>query len=214
MPATVNGCEIIRKRRNGAEISDAKKKRRKVVQDSGQDSSQELDIEDGILGLEGKILESRSNYNSIRTLLEYMRSSSVSAENNDVLAAVALCRVFCRLMVAGSLAKSQQSSDNEVTIVQWLKERLKEYENNLLRMLCCVEVGRNNTALTLLMRLVKEEALHLNKSEEAIWRDGIFPKIIQRLLEENVAMQIRLEFAGKYLEENADVRHYTFARLA
>jgi len=210
MPTPINGSETARKRRSRGEHSEGTKKRRMVA----QDSSPGLNIEDEILALEGKILESRSNYNSIQTLLEYVRAPCIGVDSNDVLAAVALCRVFCRLMAAGNLTKSQRNSDNEVIIVQWLRERLKEYENDLLRMLFVGDVARHSTALTLLMRLVIDEASHLNKSEEGIWRDGLFPKIVLTMVENNVASQITLEFVGKYLKKHADIRYHTFASLA
>lgn len=205
-PATPNGIQTIWKRKSPGSDPKAAQKRRKVDQD--------LDIQGEILGLEEKILASRSNYNSIQTLLEHIRKSPVSDDNEDVIAAVALCRVFCRLMVAGTLTKLQRSSDTEVTIVQWLRGRLKEYENELLRMLCDENASKSSTALTLLMRLVKEEALHLNKSEEVIWRDGLFQKVIKTLVEQHVASQTRHEYAGKWFEEYADIRYYTFACLA
>ena len=64
------------------------------------------------------------------------------------------------------------------------------------------------------MRLIKEEATHLNKSEKAIWRHGLFEKLLRTLVEDGVAEDTRVEFVEKYVEEYDEVRYYTFARLA
>lgn len=98
-PGTTNGVETFKKRSAGVNPKTTQKRRR-VDRNSAHDSASELGIQDEILGLEEKILESQSNYNSIQTLLNFLRVSSVPDDNRDVLAAVALCRVFCRLMVA------------------------------------------------------------------------------------------------------------------
>ena len=185
-------------------------KRKRVA---SKESSEESDPQDDVLSLEEKILESRNNYNSIHTLLDYLRSPDHGSEKN-VLAAVALCRVFCRLMAGGSLNKRKEKAGNENTIAQWLGERLQDYENGLLKMLKQPDVERQNTALTLLMRLVKEEAAHLNNPRESVWRDGIFGKLVHRLLEDGVVEGTRADFVESYVEKYDDVRYYTFALLA
>ena len=208
MPRIVSGVEPGKKRKRRDEVSGNSKKSRTAPK------AREPDPQEEVLGLEQKILESRTNYNSIHTLLDHIRVGG-SSEEKDMLAAVALCRVFCRLMAAGNLDKPQDKASNEATIVQWLRERLQDYENRLLRLLKDEDAGRQSTALTLLMRLVKEEeATHLNKSEEAIWRDGLFEKLLRTLVEDGIAEDTRAEFVEKYVEEYDDVRYYTFARLA
>ena len=207
MPGIVNGLEPGKKRkRKDGEPGILKKSRRAP-------KAQEADLQEDILGLEQKILESRTNYNSIHTLLDYIRVE-VSADEKDVLAAVALCRVFCRLMAAGNLNKPQDKASNEATIVQWLKGKLQEYEHELLKLLKNEVIGRQSTALTLLMRLFKEEATHLDKPDEAIWRDGLFERLLRTVVEDDVGEDTRTEFMEKYVEEYDDVRYYTFARLA
>ena len=207
MPGIVSGLEPGKKRKKKDEVSGNSKKSRTAPK------AREPDPQEEVLGLEQKILGSRTNYNSIHTLLDHIRVGG-SAEEKAMLAAVALCRVFCRLMAAGNLNKPQDKASNEATIVQWLRERLQDYENGLLKVLKDEDAGRQSTALTLLMRLVKEEATHLNKSEEAIWRDGLFEKLLRTLVEDGMAEDTRAEFVEKYVEEYDDVRYYTFARLA
>lgn len=208
MPGLTNGSDTAKKRkRKDAPLESSKRKR---VASKG--SSEESDLQDEILSLEEKILESRSNYNSINTLLDYLGSSDHDSEKS-VLAAVALCRVFCRLMAGGSLNRHRENAGNENTIAQWLEERLQDYENKLLTMLKEPDVGRQGTALTLLLRLVKEEAVHLKHLKESVWRDGIFGKLVHTLVEEEVVEETRAEFVEKYVEKYDDVRYYTFALL-
>lgn len=207
--ATTSGLEPGKKRKRKDEASHSSKKSRTLA----VDSPVEGDFQDHALQLEEKILESRTNYNSIHTLLEYLQKND-GTEDVDIIAAVALCRVFCRLMAGGNLSKLRESSGNEATIVQWLRERLQDYEQGLLQMLRGDSVDRQSTALTIVVRLVKEKASHLNPSEDAVWQNSLFGQLIQTLIEEEVAEETKAEFVEKYVEEYDDVRYYTFACLA
>ena len=209
MPGLTNGLDPTKKRKRKDAPSESSKRKRVA----SKEPSEEPDLQDDILSLEEKILESRINYNSIHTLLGYLGSSDHGSEKN-VLAAVALCRVFCRLMAGGSLNKHKEKAGNENTIAQWLGERLQDYENELLKMFTEPDVGRQSTALTLLMRLVKEEAAHLNNVKGSIWRDGMLEKLVHKLLDDEVAEEIRAAFVENYVEKYDDVRYYTFALLA
>ena len=209
MPGLTNGLDPAKKRKR-KDLGCSSSKRKRVV---SKDSSEEPDLQDHILSLEEKILESRTNYNSIHTLLGYLGSSDHGGEKN-VLAAVALCRVFCRLMAVGSLNKHKEKAGNENTIAQWLGERLQDYENEILKMLKEPDVGRQCIALTLLIRLVKEEAAHLKNLKESVWRGGIFGKLVHKLVEDEVAEETRAAFVEIYVEKYDDARYYTFAVLA
>ena len=198
------------KRRRGREEPQTKLKKKRVAV---QDESEDVDVHEMIFGLEQKILESRTNYNSIQTLLELLRAADVPVEQN-ITAAVALYRVFCRLMAAGDLQKPKDPASKEAVIVSWLRSRLKDYEAELIQLTGNPDLGTQSTALTLSMRLTKEEAAHLNSTNEAVWRDGIFAQLVQGLVQESVADDTKAEFVAKYVEEYDDVRYYTFARLA
>ena len=207
--ATTRGLEPGKKRKRKDETFRASEK----SWTAAVDSPQEVDFQDQALQLEEEILESQTNYNSIHTLLKFLQENC-GEESQDVIAAVALCRVFCRLMAGGKLSKLRESPANETTIVQWLRERLHDYEKGLLRMLRNEIVGKQSTALTVVMRLVKEKASHLNQSEDAVWQDGLFGQLVQTLIEEEVAEETRAEFVEKYIEQYGDVRYYTFTCLA
>lgn len=206
---TMPRLEPGKRRRWNDELLHARKKSRTI----GTISPEKTDFQDKALQLVEKILGSRTNYNSIHTLLEYVQNDD-KAENERLVAAVALCRVFCRLMAGGSLSRLRENSYNESMIVQWLRERLQDYEQGLLRMLRTRNIGTQSAALTVLVRLVKEKASHLNQSEDATWHDGLFGQLVQTLIAEEVFEEVRAEFVEKYARKHEDIRFYTFACLA
>ncbi len=211
MPSLTKEAEVKRKRkREGAAPSEPKRPKTRVAE---QELDHEADIQSEILLLENQILESRKHYNSIVTLLDYLKELDAE-DQRDIAAAVALCRIFCRLMAAGSLTKSKEMADDEVIIIQWLRKRLKEYEASTLAMLSLENTGRQSTALTLLMRLMREQVEYLKLQEDAIWRDGIFARVLQTLIESGPSDNRRAEFVEKYLVKYDDIRYYTFAFVA
>ena len=210
MPGLTKEVEAKKKRkRDGADLLETKRSKRQVAI---QESDQEVYIQSEILLLENQVLESRKHYNSIVTLLGY--SNRYDAEDqSDIAAAVALCRIFCRLMAAGSMTKSREMADAEILILQWLKEQLVNYESSVLAMLSSKDIGRQSTALALLMRLMREEAGHLKLQESAIWRDGVFKGVLLSLVGTSLANEKRAEFVEKYLAKYDDIRYYAFALL-
>ena len=164
---------------------------------------------DEILLLESQILESRRHLNSITILLGYVNEKDAKS----IFAAISLCRVFCRLMAAGNLSKSQETSKNETLIVKWLKERFQEYKHSLLSMLASEISNRSTTALTLLLELIKEEAEQLKLSEYAVWSNGLFAKLLRILVDVEAIDDARAAFIDNYLLKYDDIRYYTFTRL-
>lgn len=201
---------VSERKRKGHHGSECVKKSRKLGTDSSRSTE---DIRSEILLLENGILESRKNYNSIIVLLEHARVESPS-DGRDIVALVALYRVFCRLMVLGNLSKGKKASGAEHSIVQWLKERLKEFEEILLQVLQSPDPPKQSTALNLLMRLVKEKATHLVLSEDVTWRNGLFNNIVQSLAVNTEISSTMDEFIDGYVTRFDDVRYHTFACLA
>lgn len=170
---------------------------------------------DKILLLESQILESRRHYNSILTLLGYVKEqdSQDATDQNRVMAAVALCRVFCRLIASGNMSKSRGISNDETVIVQWLKERLQEYQSALLSMLALQSPGVSTTALTLLMQLIKEEGMQLDVNQDAIWCSSVFLNTLQTLVNVKTIDDARAAFIEKYFVKYDDIRYHTVTRL-
>lgn len=198
-----------RRKRDSAASPEIERAKRRVI---GEGSDLEIDIQSEILLLENQILDSREHYNSIVTLLDYSGTHG-AGDGKEVAAAVALCRILCRLIAAGNLDVSRDLADDEVTIVQWLQARLVDYEASMFSMLVCQDIGKQVTALTLLMRLMKAQAENLKMQEDAVWLHGIFKKVLQFLVDNSPSHEKRANFVEKYLVKYDDIRYYTFTLL-
>jgi U3 small nucleolar RNA-associated protein 19 len=177
------------------------KSRRKSPSEDGNDTQAE------ILQLETQILESRKHYNNIATLLQLARQPE--AENEaPILAVVALCRVFSRLLATGDMVKSKGMGEAEALIVSWLKGRYQEYKDVLLNdFLRSEALPKQSVALTLLMRLVKVEA---TAQKDHNVKNGPLPRLIEALLLLPLDDPNRDEFADKYFKQFDDIRFHTF----
>jgi U3 small nucleolar RNA-associated protein 19 len=151
---------------------------------------------DEVERLEAEIQQSRQNYNNIAKLV-------AMAKQQDTNAMVALCRVFCRLIAGGNLRKSKDTPQNEVVIVQWLKERYSEYTNLLLETL-------DSSILKLAMRLVKEES---REDGDSAWKFGFFGRLVQTLFLGEHAEPILQDFMREWAFVYDDVRFYTFQKI-
>ena len=143
-----------------------KRKRKLSLVDASVSSSPVPSKHDEILLLETQVLRSRRFYNNMITLLGYVKvqGSQDAKGQTSVLAAVALCRVFCRLIASGDMLKSRETSKDETVIVQWLMEKRQEYQHALLLMLALPSPVISTTALTLLMQLIKESDVQLKST--------------------------------------------------
>jgi U3 small nucleolar RNA-associated protein 19 len=164
--------------------------------------------------LEQQTLESPKHYKNIEELQHFITDTD-SELQKATLAAVALCRVFCHLIASEKLAKDKNASEKEVQIVQWLKGQLREYATRLCGWIGSPDATRESTSLTLLMRVVKEDASGGNRSSEQSWRNphGTFTTLVQALLQANGAEGARQEFVEKFVEEHDDVRFHTFVAV-
>jgi len=180
------------------------KSRKKLEKSTVKDDTE--DIQARILLMEAQILESKKHYNNISTLLK------LCEDDSDITAAVALCRVFCRLIAAERMVKHHGMPESELEAADWLKTALKQYIAHLCRSFTVDEFS--STALTLLMRLVKEETRQEGKRGEQAWRTGIFASVVRALVDQDVPDVVRDEFVEKYLEEHDDVRYFTFYHVA
>jgi U3 small nucleolar RNA-associated protein 19 len=190
------------------ERGESKTKSRRKSPSPGSDDGE--DIQSEIVQLEAQILESRRHYNNIATLLQ--RAKQPDTENEGpILAAVALCRVFSRLLATGDMVKSKGMSEAEGVIVSWLKERYRELCNVLLEdFLRSEHPPKQSVALTLLMRLVKEEA---KSQKDYKVKNGPLPRLVGALLHLPLDDLNREEFAEKYLKQFDDIRYQTFQTI-
>lgn len=123
--------EITKKRKIPKEsASDANQSTKRRAVASDQSKNEQAKIEE----LEAQISESRKYYNNIATLISMLNVEDRKDVNEqpNLAVAVALCRVFCRLIAGGNLQLPSKASEQEQIVVGWLKERLQEYQNALL----------------------------------------------------------------------------------
>ena len=168
-----------------------------------------------ILLLETKIVESRKHYNDITTLIGYLHNNN---DETQSLAAVALCRVFCRLLAAGALTKSNESSNDgssqsDRTICRWLLERLNETHTQLFQMLKEDDPTKQATTLTISMQLLREQAKHYHQSNHVEWSRNAFQNMIETLIAEGTPFTAAEAFAEMFASKYDDVRYYTFDRI-
>lgn len=209
MPGIVNNTGHSTKRKR---VSENKRpsKRARSEDGSSSDASESDQPKEQILLLENEIFESKKNYNNIAKLIAILRDDNEDPENS-VVAAISLCRVFTRLMVQGDLVKTKHSTEKDVVVIRWLKERYTEYKISILEFLG--EDGVDTTALNLCMRLLKTESQHLQNGQDYNFPSTFLTEIVQVLLDSESEGAARKEFGEKYAEDNDDIRFYTFEAL-
>jgi len=190
------------KRKRASEGEKPKKRRRSS---SGSEEEDE-DPNAKILLMEQGILESKKNYNDISALLSIM-SEYEKGEPQSMLAAVALCRVFVRLIAQGSLKRKSTSSEKEAIVVNWLKEMFSAYKTTLLSFLGDEDLAM--TALTLCMRVLKTEGEYQHNSEEYSFPSTFLLGIVSAILQGNDE-DVRRTYIEEYAEQYDDIRYYTF----
>lgn len=210
MPGTTASNGVKRKRESNK--TDRSQSKAKIRRRSS--SAEEEDPQAAILHLESQILESRRHYNNIATLIQSAQSLEKEGEDSEetaTLAAVALCRVFSRLVATGDMARSKGMSESEVVILKWLKDRYREYTELLLgKYLKSNRAGAQSVALTLIMRLVKEES---KAQEDYSWKRGPLARVVETLLYLPEHDLVRDEFAEKFCKPFDDVRMCTFQTI-
>ena len=169
------------------------------------------DTQSRIVELEQQILGSREHYNNI-VELQSLLATAEKKPKTATLAAVSLCRVFCRLIAGEELVKQKKVTEAEIQILHWLKARLRDYVDSVLAWIGSPDATQESTALTLLMRIVKEEVSQGAKRSEQAWRTekSTFCLLVSFLLGKNNAESARQEFVERFVEEHDDVRFHTF----
>lgn len=214
MPGLIASDDGVRKRKRAVDTGAGPGAKSRKAPKTKPSTSAADDAQTRILLLEEQILESREHYNNIvelQKLVEHVDKKPKSA----TIAAVAICRVFCRLIAGEKLVKQSGASEADAQIVQWLKARLRDYTNTLVEWIGSPDATQESTALTLLMRVVKEETSGGSKKTDHHWRGekSVFVTIIRALIRKGDAEGARQEFVDKYVEENDDVRFYTFGAI-
>lgn len=180
--------------------------RKPVKRAKSESSDDEEDIQAQILLLESEILESKKHYNNIPKLIKLLESEDA------IIASVALCRVFSRLIASGELTKKAGNSEKEDIVVAWLKERYLEYKTGLFELLESPEVA--STTLALCMRMLKNEGTHLKNGQDYNFPSRSLTDLVRSLLSLEDGDDVRKEFSEKFVEEYDDIRFYVLEAIA
>lgn len=186
-----------RKRASAGEIP-AKRRR--------SSSAESEDPNAKILLMEQGILESKKNYNDITVLLS-KAAEYENGESESMLAAVALCRIFVRLLAQGALLVKKSSSEKDSVVVGWLRDQFSQYQTLLMSMLGEDELAL--TALTLSMRLLKAEGEFWYDKEGYSFPTASLEGIVQALLLSDNE-DVRRVFIEEFAEQYDDIRYFTF----
>ncbi|PWY71094.1 CBF-domain-containing protein [Aspergillus sclerotioniger CBS 115572] len=205
MPAPTVAAATSKKRKNVKSSGVPSSKRRAVAESDGAVAM--ADIQQ----LEDQISESRKHYNNIATLISMLNADGSTKPNMAV--AVALCRVFSRLIAGGNMTETSRAAENEKIIVAWLKERCREYQKLLLSIIRQCDSSSQISALTLCLCLINERATHISGDDVQDWSSGLFKGVFEAVVEARDGQSVLSDFIEK-AKEFEDVRYYTFMQLA
>jgi len=199
-----------RKREAGKETMNGVPSSRKAPKTSTSKDGMQTQV----LLLEEQVLESREHYNNIMTL-QQLASNITKKPKTATLAAIALCRIFCRFIAGEKLIALKSHDDADEQITRWLKQRLRDYVAEMLGWIGSPDAVKENTALALLMKIVKEETMQESKRAEQAWRTehSTFYVLVKTLLEQPDAEGARQGFVEEFVEEYDDVRFYTMLAI-
>ncbi|OAQ84259.1 nucleolar complex protein [Purpureocillium lilacinum] len=189
-------------KRKRASTADKPTKRRR----SSSGSEDNDDPNAKILLMEQGILESRKNYNDITVLLSAAKEDSEEA----ILATVALCRIFVRLLAQGALTFKKSLSEKEGVVVGWLRDQLSQYKVLLLEQMADEDLAV--TALTLCMRVLKAEGEFLSNKEEYSFPTAFIGDVVAAVLE-STNEDVRTAYIEEFAEQYDDIRYFTFKSI-
>ncbi|OJD17061.1 hypothetical protein AJ78_02809 [Emergomyces pasteurianus Ep9510] len=208
MPGLLGEARTSKKRKKDASEPKQQSSKRRAVADDGDGDKNRIQL------LEDQIAESRKYYNNIVTLLSLFITED-TAKSPNLTAALSLCRVFCRLMAGGQFNKPKGANEQDLILVAWLKERYQEYQQGLITVLKKAEPPAQIAALSLCMRLIKEQSVNGGAGTEiGVWKEGYFNDVIAALIETQDGERVQSEFIEKFLKEYHDVAFYTLLRLS
>lgn len=150
--------------------------------------------------LEALISESNKQLNHLRSLLEFIGNSN--DHEVTIKAAIASCRVFCRLITRRTFSLERNDQKNSI-LDGWLEERYEEYISLLLGLLGSENNAIQQVAVSLLMRLAKTEMQQCQA--RALSTRGSLTRLIQFLIVEEGADTARSIFIKEYLKLYQDV---------
>ncbi|KAK6434349.1 Maturation and nuclear export of 40S ribosomal subunits interacting protein [Oleoguttula sp. CCFEE 5521] len=211
MPGVISNDDASRKRKR---LDDSAKRSNGVKPRKAPKIAKSEDVANKIVELEHSVRDSPEQYKNLDKLQSYVAKTEDEPEA-ATLAAVSLCRAFCRMIANQILVRKKSDGAEAVQALQVLKKRYQSYLHSMVAWLDGEDEGRQSTALTLVMRLVKEEASQEAQRVDQAWRvsQGAFMTLVRALIVQSDAAGAREEFMEKYVEEHDDVRYYMFLAI-
>ena len=205
--------DSLRKRKRELVVTDDTEvtRRLKVSRPSAKASlNSQRDPSHEIARLEAEIQASQRHYNNIKTLLQLSKHDARHGTKGKQ-AKLSLCRVFSRLLSEGRLRALPGATENEAIVTSWLRQCFSDYQKQLLVLLKS-ESGWK-LAMTLLMQLTREEVLATISSPQAVWRSGVYSKLVLALVSGTTPshQRARANLTAQYINAYDDVKQHTFA---
>lgn len=160
--------------------------------------------------LEKCISSSRRHYNKISVLLGIARDQQAKCQQ-DILAAVALGRIFTQLFASGNMSAPTGAPKSEIMVMKWLVQKYEDYKIELLRLTNSPYPDKSLTALTIIMQLIRDDASQRKITDETSWRKGLFPQLLNLLISAENIEDLRANFISEYLKVYDDVRYFSFS---
>lgn len=208
MPASIDAKTIARKRKRSA----SPRCITRALQESDLSGPHVADHASArIRKIETEVCNSRKSYNQITALICMVRQSKEN-DSSGVLASLALCRIFTRLIAKGALKRQGGTFEHEEVVRAWLTERYREYQEIVLDGLRKGRHEQQTTNLKLLMMLAKEDGIRAKTHDGATSGSTLFSQILMALVTSRDP-QIQADFHADFVEKYDDVRLYTFNGL-
>lgn len=183
-----------KRKRSEAEIDDKSGKRRAIP--NTESASSEIEL------LERRITEDPSkNCHDLDTMIQMFDLAKPNARTN-LRVGVALCKVFSRLIVSGSLTKNDHGSKRSQKLAEWYVQQYGYYRMTIVKLLRTASAAQRLPIVQLCWRVLEQDAELLDHS---VWVSGsIFKPLLSALIELPDAKDIREIYVGEYMNSCHD----------
>jgi len=179
-------------------------KRRAVP--TGQGSSHDIEQ------LEKRIVENPSkNRKDVETLIRTIDLSDSGSKIN-LKAAIALCKVFSRLVASGTLTKNGHDNEQSHELSGWYVQQYGIYRMALMKLLRSVSASQRLPVVHLCWRVLEQDAELLH---HLVWdSDSMFRPLLAAVIEMPDGADIRETYVGEYMNACHDCCYHSLAYLS
>lgn len=168
--------------------------------------------------IEAAILVSPTNYNSIAKLVDGLKKSfkSDDDEENDMTVALitSLFKIFGKLLKKGELSKSDSYTAAQAEVVHWLEKKYEAFKKLLYGFIKSSESDTLQVlSLQICMRLFKIESQYLTPGDIYIPKELLANTIEAVFFSREGSSPVLEEFMDNYVMAYDDVRYYFLLTL-